>query len=83
MTDRDQIQMKIEQVQRDEITPQTAANTLKDWFDKDLADERDYAESAEEDIQERKAKLVHASFAIGVPDLFSDDMRWFWDGSYY
>ncbi len=73
------IRMKIEQVQRGEITPIAAADTIADWCAEDIQDERDYAEECEEAIESRELALIRASFTTGVPDLFSDEMREYWN----
>ncbi len=74
----DMIRMKIEQVQRGEITLLAAADTIVDWCEEDIKDDRRYAELAEEDEIQRKAELIHASFTTGIPDLFSGEMREYW-----
>lgn len=80
MTNIDMIRMKIEQVQRGEITPIAAAGTIIDWCAEDVQDNKDYAELAEEDEDIRQTELIYASFTTGIPDLFSDEMReLFWN----
>ncbi|KKK69632.1 hypothetical protein LCGC14_2932090 [marine sediment metagenome] len=74
----DTIRMKIEQVQQGKITVEEAADIIVNWCEEAIEDEQDYAKQYEEDEDARQAVMLHASFATGVPDLFSDEMREYW-----
>lgn len=77
-TSIDMILMEIERVQRGDITPYAAAETITDWCEEDIEYERYSTELAEKNEDIRQAAVIHAAFTTGVPDLFSDEMRMYW-----
>ena len=76
---KDLIFEEILRVARGEITPIAAADTIKDWCEEEINTEGESCTEMIEEEEIRLADLEHASFATGVPDMFSDEMRWFWN----
>ena len=75
----DMIRIKIEQVQRGEKTIEEVTDIIVDWCGEAIEDEQDCVEQYEEEEKARQSAMIHAAFTTGVPDLFSDEMRLFWN----
>ena len=73
------IRMKIEQVQRGKITVEEAADIIVDWCEEAIKDEQDYVKHYEEAEDARQSAMIHTSLTTGAPDLFSDEMRIYWN----
>ena len=79
----DLILEEIHRVQHDETTPIAAANTIADWCEENvnnaIAEESNGWREIREEKEIRIANLQHASWTTGIPDMFSDEMRGFWN----
>lgn len=81
---KDLILEEILRVVRSEITPIAAANTITDWFEEEAQDVAEtYIDEAQWRVDQvesdRIEDLEYASRTTGTPDMFSDEMRGFWN----
>lgn len=80
---KDLILEEIKKLQRNETTTIVATRRiieyLEDAVEEAVENTRDEYTEIVEDEENRITGLEHASFATGTPDLFSDEMREFWN----
>lgn len=80
---RNLILEEILKVVRGEVTPIAAADTVADWCEIEaqdaVAEEYKGYQEIMEDEEIRIASLQHASRTTGTPDMFSVEMRGFWN----